>query len=117
MDKAPSRAPGGDQAHRFPAVGAQPVQFWNGLPQLCEIRNGVLPVLHLCPLPSSGPAEEQDFDIHSDGSMLAPRARPLKGQRTRRRALSAVRSGVAGPPGSGGAFSSLTPAWPPTVSL
>src|SRR5262249_61035966 len=47
MDEAPSRTPRGDQADRFPALRAQPVQRWNRLLELGEIRDSVLPVLHL----------------------------------------------------------------------
>src|SRR5215470_12668961 len=72
MDKAPSRTPRCDQAHRFPAVGAQLVQLGNGLLELGEIRHGVLPALHLCSPPSSEPAEEQD----SNSYVRSTRKRP-----------------------------------------
>src|SRR5215469_1814718 len=76
MDKPPSRTPRCDQAHRFPAVGAQLVQLGNGLLELGEIRHGVLPALHLCSPPASDPAEEQVSGNQSDDSTLAPRAGP-----------------------------------------
>lgn len=82
MDKTHSRTPCRYQAHGFPPIGAQLVQFWNGVPELCEICNGVLPVLHLCSPPVIDPAEEQDAGNQGDNLMLVPRAGPYQDQRT-----------------------------------